>query len=303
MTRSRPFLPCALLFAACTAVPEVVDVEATDPAVIATAATPRIPDATVPATPQAPGVEIVSNAPRLQLLAHASGGGCDHEVVAHGFPAIGEDGRAIAFVQHHDSAGADFGGPMTIETRRIDDSVIASTPVADGEAIYEATDGEWNKACRTARAEIQQRVDAINATFASGWRPMTRVAVQPPWRVEGAPELPELGDDRHARPVEALYHAGHFVARVRGVKVLQSSPIPSWRGEEPEMTMDATEPTVVALYHDAATGRAVAELSYESASCMSDPNIYTRALDLAPAVVAAATDRAAYLVADPSDAA
>lgn len=298
MKRPLPFLPSVLLFVACTAVPEAGDLEAVDPP-LATAATPTIPAAADALPASAPAAV---EAPRLRLLRHARDGGCDHEVVAVGFPAVSDKGDELAFVQHHDSAGADFSGAMTIETHRVDDTPLVSAIVVDGEAVYEATGGEWNSECRTARAGIQRRIDEFNATFASGWRPMTRVAVQPPWRIEGAPQLAELGDDAHARPVEALYHAGHFVARVRGVKVLQSTPMPGWRGEDPEMTLDATEPTVFALYHDATTGRAVAELSYESASCMSDPNIYTRALDLSPAVVDAAKDRAAFLLADPFEA-
>jgi hypothetical protein len=186
-------LPCALLISACTAAPAIHEIDGVEPELVedpedeATSRPGKLP-------PTDPGP------PRLRLAPRSRDGGCDHEVVALGFPAVDEDGTQLAFVQHHDSAGADSSGALTIETRTHDDAMIASALVSDGEAIYDATDGEWNKTCRAARAEIEHRIAEINATFASGWRPMTRVAVQWPWRIDDGPQLPDLGDDAHARP-------------------------------------------------------------------------------------------------------
>jgi hypothetical protein len=67
------------------------------------------------------------------------------------------------------------------------------------------------------------------------------------------------------------------------------------------MTLDASEPSILALYHDATTGFAVVELSYESASCMSDPTVHTRTIALLSEVVLEARARAEFLIADPND--
>lgn len=237
--------------------------------------------------------------PRLRLLP-SSRSSCDYAVEARGFPAIRLDGSQFAFVYAPVSPGADYDDqPLLISTHTLTDEAIAHVEVVDGEEVYTASNGRWGKACRAKREEIAARIATLNASFAEGWRPLVRVPVQWPWHVNAGAALPEVPADGHARPVEVLYHAGHFVARVRGMKVLQSTPMP-WRHEEPEWTPDAPDPAILALYHDATTGFAVAELSYESASCISDPTVHTAVIELSPEVVAEARARAEFLIPDPA---
>jgi hypothetical protein len=255
--------------------------------------------AQVPATNELGAAEVPVEPPRLRLLPHDRSG-CGLDVEAHGWPAMRADGGGFAFVNHPISAGADIEEqPFTIDTEGTSGSAVARDLVYDGATIQAATHGAWGAACDAARRDITARIEAINAKFAS-WRPMTRVPVQDPWRIDGGPALPQPTADLHRRPVEALYHGGHFVARVPGVKVLQSIPMP-WRGEEPTQTMGASDPTIMALYVDPPTGFAVAELSYESASCMSDPTIITRPVAVAPEVLTEAAARAAFVLSEPVD--
>lgn len=242
-----------------------------------------------------------AEAPRLRLAPHVPGdGGCEHDVVAEGFPAVRFDGGAVAIVDRDDGGNADFVGELAIELRRPDDVQLSRSVVFDGEAIYEATEHTWGRACRDAREQIAQRIAAINDELAVGWRPMEALPLQAYWQHGSGPELPALEQlpEPARRPAEALYHGGHFIVRVRGVEVLQSTRMPDWRGEEPEMTLDRTDPAVVGVYVDDATGVALAELSYESASCMSDTRVYARGVALAPGVAAKIRARADFRVDD-----
>lgn len=306
MLPTRRALACIVL-AACTGAPPTA--ESLDTDLLEEFSEPETPtfppDTAIRGAAQLPATDVLRPAvprlgpPRLRLLPNDRSA-CAFEVEAHGWPAMRPDGAAFAFVSHPISAGADFEDqPFAIVTQDVAGTPVASDSVYDGEAIQAATQGVWGAACRAARRDIAARIEAINAAFAS-WQPMTRVAVQGPWRIDGGPALPEPAADAHRRPVEALYHGGHFIARVPGVKVLQSIPMP-WRGPEPMHTMGASDPTIMALYVDPPTGFAVAELSYESASCMSDPTIITRPVAVAPEVLAEAAARAAFVLPEPHD--
>ncbi|MFO0635520.1 MAG: hypothetical protein U0168_21980 [Nannocystaceae bacterium] len=279
------------LWAGCTAAPVAGDLELAQGEAPQRAGVIAIPDAARPAAPievdvaspdptQDDAASAVPASARGLLPAADPGpprrvqrrgqGDCGIEVHAIGLPAVATDGDRFVYLQRRDSAGADFGGPITVELRDRDEGNPESLAVYD-ESFDENVEHPPRRSCRVRRAEVTARIAAINERLATGFRPLQRVAVQWPWRIDGAPELPEPAASGHERPLEALYHGGHFVARVRGVTVVQSSPS-GWRRGDPEQTLDAVEPTVLALYHDAATGLGLAELSYESGSCMSDPN-------------------------------
>ncbi len=241
------------------------------------------------------------DAPRLRLEPRTAGSGdCEHEVFAEGFPAVRLDGGAIAAVDRDDGGNADFVGELAIELRRRDESVLSRSIVLDGEAIYEATEGAWGRPCRDEREQIAQRIASINAELAIGWRPMQALPLQPYWYRGSGPELPPVDElpEPGQRAAEALYHGGHFIVRVRGAQVLQSTRMPGWRGEEPEMTLDRSDPAVVGVFVDDATGVGIAELSYESASCMSDSRVYSRAVELSPGVAEKVRAREAFRVDD-----
>lgn len=304
MTRVRLLgsLACALL-PACIA-PVAVDELDVDDAERLTARGHRtIPDARDPVghapRESAPPPATDLGPPRLRLAARpadADDTWCEAEIIAEGFPAIRQDGSQYVVVIEEIDAGADYDGRTVVQWREVEgDAIATSTEVADGEHTYTLMQDDPDRGCARARARVAAAIRPINDALRTGWRSLRPVPVQlpaPPTWYDEVPEPPAALDQR---PVEVFHRNGYFIARVREAKVLQKLVKTDWLGESPEMTLDAYAPTIMGLYHDAESGFAIAELSYESASCMSDPTIYARPLALAPAVVAEAERRAGFV--------
>ncbi|MBX7077856.1 MAG: hypothetical protein K1X88_01635 [Nannocystaceae bacterium] len=301
----------------CTAAPVAGELVLEQREVPARAGMIAIPDAARPAAPvqplpasaeapalppTMPGVLPPEDAGPPRLWLARSEQDCSIEVRTAGFPAVAIGGDHFVAVQRDDGGNADFEGPTTVELRDRDGGSLESLAVFDEMAVFgDVDEASVARTCRRERAAVRARIAAINERLATGFRPLRRVPVQFPWRLAGAPALPELDADPHQRPLEALYRGGRFVTRVRGVRVVQSTPVTGWRRGDPEQTLDSVVPTVLALYHDDATGLGLAALSYESASCMSDSNTYLRVVELTDATLRAAAERSRWLVADAGD--
>jgi hypothetical protein len=73
------------------------------------------------------------------------------------------------------------------------------------------------------------------------------------------------------RPVEVYYHAEHFMARVRDLKVLQKTPRPKWRHSQYNNEFCGEQVLVSGIEFDRATGLAVVSYNFDSeGGCLCD---------------------------------
>jgi hypothetical protein len=316
MLKPAAHLPLVVLLSACASAAEVDELEhveievaergfrtipSADAAAITELDAPiERPEAEVPSERAAAGEPYVGP-PRLRLAPRPASDAdgerwCEDRVIADGFPALRDDGGTYVVVIHEIDAGADEGGRVVVQWRNVvGDAIVDSALPYDGHDTYELTERDPDRGCDRARARIARAIRPVNERLATGWRSLRALPVQLPAPPSWLHDPPPLSAKLSERPVDVLHRNGHFIARVRDVKVLQKLVKTDWLGLPPELTLDAQVPTIMGLYHDAATGFALAQLSYESGSCMSDPTIYTRPIALAPEVVAEADRRAAFV--------
>lgn len=221
---------------------------------------------------------------------------CDDTVIAEGFPAMRDDGQVYVVAIDEIDAGSDIGGRTVVQWRNVaDDGVVTANKVYDGEDTYALTESDPEHGCTRARARIAKVLRPLNEGLATGWRSLIAMPVQLPAPPSWDGEPPAPARRLAERPVDVLYRNGYFIARVQDAKVLQKLVKTEWLGTDPEYSLDAYEPTIMGLFRDPATGFAVAMLSYETGSCMSDPTLYPQPIALAPEVVAEAERRAAFV--------
>lgn len=254
------------------------------------------------APPPTPATVSVQKAVTPRLLLHRpdpQDDRCDIAVEAEGLPAIARDGSLVAIFIEETYAGADESGPIAVEWRRPDGTRARILELADQATLLGHNLSIPAERCAEAAQTAERAIARINAILAR-YRALAELPVETISSPGSGQREVEMPVDPHQRPVEVVYRNGRFVGRVRGVKLLQSDPYPTWRGDPPDMTLDRTDPAITALHYDPQTRIAVAALSYESMSCMSDPSIHPELVSLAPALVSEAHARAHLLHRDDS---
>lgn len=232
--------------------------------------------------------------PRLELVTRnfdPEEGICPYDVESRGFPAVDEHGTLVEV------------SARGLPTRDFYDGVemVVSWLDADGirpDRVY-ARDDELggDSTCDEIIAQIRERVDAINAKLArQTWRSLERLdafysaagmAYMNPEFDSADEVLASLpGADR---PVEIYYGNGQLIARIRGMKVLQTEPRPQWRQTDNEFC--TTDPQIYALEFDRATQVALVRYNYISGGCLCDDLEYVARIEMSAELFAAAEQR------------
>lgn len=213
-----------------------------------------------------------AGAPRLEFDADGWAGPCEFGVRAHGLPAVDRERERVVNLEYENAQGpSDYDTSRAILVwRDFDDGVVRSVELYDGETLGETLDYAPWETCARLRRQLKAQLPTLNEALASQpLEPMPALPVQLAYPNAGEPSLPARG---HERPVELVYRSGELVARVRRLEILARAPHPSWQG--PRDTLDAYDPSIVGAYGDREAGVAVVLRSYETASCMSDTQIY-----------------------------
>lgn len=232
--------------------------------------------------------------PRLELVAREvdpESEACPYDVVARGFPAVTEDGTTLVDVSSHGAPNGDFDDGLELELTWLDPD---ATRV---DQIY-ARDDDDRDGCEQARQLAGLRVATLNARLARhAWSPLERLDAfysQPGW-LEYHGNLTGEEDEALAtltgeqRPVEVFYRNGHFIARVRAMKVLQDVPRPKWQQHDDEFCL--TDAQISSVEFDPRTKVALVRYNYSSGGCLCDDRGYVARIELTDAVVAEAARR------------
>jgi hypothetical protein len=256
-------------------------------------------------TAPSPTFEVVERKPEGELDF-----GCPFEIVSRGFPAGSEDGTALVETQ------GVFESPCTELTwYEADEDRVT---VICNEALESNPDSDA-PTCEDQLADARKRVATLNAELASKtWRPLEPLDAlfsRPgpafemdwfginPWSPLDSLDIDEVLASIPAadRPLEIYYAGGRFIARIKGVKVLQDTPLPQWQKQEPPPPEDDGEndpcvsppPQIFALQFDRATNLALVYYNHNMAeSCVCDDyREYARRIELAPEVLVEAETR------------
>jgi hypothetical protein len=213
---------------------------------------------------------------------------CPYAVTSVGFPAISEDGRTIVTL----ASGSIGNGEADIETRYLKRFESDTPDGARTDLIYDrGADQTWDPdfaGCDAAGAAVLATVQRLDAELGEQrWRSLGALdaaIAEPdywgePTYFEQAMDHLQPGD----RPVELLYHAGSFIARIPGVEVLQRTQRLDWRQWSDEFS--AHDPHLLDLRFDPITRRALVSFSYNTGGCLSDEATYFAAIELSPAVI------------------
>lgn len=226
---------------------------------------------------------------------------CPFEVRYHAFPAISaDDDTTLVAAQTAELIRAvqeDF-----IELTWLGADTTRIVPVYNHGAAERFPEEETN--CKDTRARLDEQVAALNSELAAHtWRPLEALDVlysNPGWSEANRlfPDGLELVDldavltglPRAHRPIEVYYHAGHFIARVRDIEVLQKTPRPEWQDSTSEFCGPTTFISSVAL--DRETGHALVQYNFDAeGGCLcDDPHRFGR-IELSPELLAAAEQR------------
>jgi hypothetical protein len=262
---------------------------------------PKQPEQPIDTAPS-PTFEMIERKPEGELDF-----GCPFEIVSRGFPAASEDGTALV-----DTQGV-FESPCTELTwyeadkdrvTVICNEALESNPDSDAPTCEDQL-ADARKRVTTLNAELAtktwRRLEHLNALFS---RPgpafaMDRFGINPWSPLDIDEVLASIpGADR---PLEIYYAGGHFIARIKGVKVLQDTPLPQWQKQEPPPPEDdgdddpcvSPPPQISALQLDRATNLALVYYNHnmaESCAC-DDYREYARRIELAPEVLVEAEKR------------
>lgn len=225
--------------------------------------------------------------PRLELVHREVSrelGLCAYEVEARGFPAITDDGATVVDVYGFVPGNADE-VDARMELTWLDQEATLVDDIYDRSA-------DIGSGCDQAIQGAHGRVAAINARLARHtWRPLERLDA-----FFSAPGNDELGfrftgeeDEALARlagperPIEVFYRNAHFTARVRGLKVLQTTPLPDWRNLTDEFC--TRDPQIQAIELDRASKVALVHYDYMSGGCLCDDRRYVARLELSEALL------------------
>ena len=211
--------------------------------------------------------------PHLEIVADGYTGPCSFGVAAHGLPAVDREAERIVSLEYENEQGpSDYDTSRALLVwRDFDDEVIRSEELYDGEKLEGRYEDAPAVTCARLRRSIEGIIPGLNEDLAA--EPLATMPVLPvqiAYPNAGEPPLAKHGSQR---PVELVYRHGELITRVRGLEILARSSHPGWQG--PSYTMDAYNPNVLEVFGDRETGVAVVLRSYESASCMSDTQVYS----------------------------
>jgi hypothetical protein len=280
----RRVFAIALPFLALACTPVGPEPKTLEPAKIEAAPTVELAP-TVPDEPEEP-VDPKSQ-PRLEVVARTlspeeldeSEGLCPFEVRQHAFPAISKDGTTLVAAltigmnrvnaeTYLELSWFDINKPHTDEPRIV--------------SVYNHGGAEmWPKDppdCDVAITRVRDQVAALNRELATHtWRALEPLEVlysKPDSPLQRVPEeivnVDELLTSLPAadRPLEVFYNGGHFIARVRALRVVQKTPRPDWQQFGDEFC--ATAPQISAIMFHRATKLGLVSYNYNNSGCLCD---------------------------------
>lgn len=220
---------------------------------------------------------------------------CPFVVEARQFPAISEDGATLV----HASIFA--GGNAGAVAERMQLSWLERETSRVDEVYDRSADQPWDpqwSGCAGSIAAARERVAALNASLAErSWRPLE--ALDAYYSEPGFAEAFEsmTGNEDEAilglaggdRPIEVYYHNGVFIARVRGLKVLQKTPRPGWRGPNDEIC--SPTPNIAKVEFDRISAAALVRYNYSTGGCLCDDSEQVGRVELGPELRAAIEER------------
>lgn len=277
----------AVLASACTThTPEAQSVELSEPAPERTefVGFEHAPMAELSRDDQAPWLELRTGADPD----YDDGYICDFQVVPHNFPAVSEDGEQVAHASIHVDGNADITDEymnLTWTDVESDRSLAHEQVYARGEHPY-AEPENLERDCAPVIEEIRSRVDELNHRLAeTKWRPMQKLALEindPDAMWDDDEDEPDVGIlPASARPVEAMYRNGYFIARVPGMRLLDRQERMDWRQWD---EFCDTNPHLTEIWGDRLTGASLVSYNHSSGGCLCDDHEYFSAITLAPAV-------------------
>jgi hypothetical protein len=284
------------------------------------------PEEVVPEVPPVEVAPIVTppydGPPRLEVVAREVSAEetldlCPYKVDAHGFPAISEDGATLigAYVwfdgrdQFKDYLELTWVDAITTRVEQVYAHEEAQKAAEEQQAAEGEEAAPWNeeaefkRVCKESEARTRKRAEQLNAELrARKWRglevldalyskPGSAQALEQFgfMEIEGASEtVDEVIQKLVAtdRPLEVYYHAGHFIGRVRGTKVLQDTVLPDYRQHENEFC--DTAPNIAAIHFDPATKVALMTYNHHEEGCLCDDHSYFARIELSPELLAEA---------------
>jgi hypothetical protein len=227
--------------------------------------------------PPKPTPKPYSGRPQLEVVARNDvtpehDGLCPYDVEHRGFPAISEDGTTLVQAYEFIPNNADE-LDSKLELTWLDAAEVRI------ELVYDPSEDEAADApgCDVLAVRMRKKVAAINEELdAHSWRRLEPLDV----------DFSELSDND--RPLEVFYHQGHFIGRIRGVRVLQDTPRPEWRllGDRTEFC--GRDAQISAIDFDPATRLALVHYNYGTGSCLCDERSHFGRIELSPELLAAA---------------
>jgi hypothetical protein len=268
------------------------------------------PASTIVEVPPEPAQPIVdpSTQPRLEVVSRKLDseqremGVCPFEVRYLAFPAISaDDDTTLVAAQTAELSRVPKEYFVQLTWLGVDETRIV--PVYNHGAA-EPFPEEETPNCKDTRERLDAQVAALNTELASHtWRPLEALEglySKPGW-AEAHRLFPDGGElvdrdqvlaglPRADRPIEILYHGGHFIARVRDFEVLQKTARPEWSQTYNEFC--GVKTFISAVDFDRATGHALVRYNFdEDGGCLcDDPNAFGR-IELSPELLAAAEQR------------
>lgn len=243
--------------------------------------------------PERPRLVDPASQPRLELVAREfdpEDGLCPYDVEPRGFPAI-DDGGTLVDVSGFSPPNADFADEVELRVLWLDADATHVDP------IYQRLDEYPEGACEQAIQRARERVAAVNAKLVSRiWRPLEQLdafysapgfvfqQAQSGYEDEVLASLPGVD-----RPVEIYYRNGHFIARIRGVRVLQDELRPQWQQHDNEFCLSDAQ--IQSLEIDPASKLALVRYNYSGGGCLCDDREYVARLELSDELLAAAEQR------------
>lgn len=237
--------------------------------------------------------------PRLELVARdydlEVDGLCPFAVETRGFPAISEDGTTLVDAYGYTPNNSDHvDARMELTWLDVDRTRV--------DFVYNRSDhypeAEDFPGCDAVLKGVRKQVAKLNTKLASrSWRSLESLDafysapgfLRSQERLDWAPDEVMASLAGADRPIEVYFRNGHFIARVRGLRVLQDTPRPEWRLLEDEFCK--TEAQIHAIDFDRATRLALVRYNYDSGACLCDGRDYVGRIELSAELLDAATQR------------
>ncbi len=227
---------------------------------------------------------------------------CPFEVRTVGFPAIEQDGGAIA------NLSSGVSGPSEGEDETVSFTVleVETRKLSRYETLVQGTYDRDKYDCWRWYKKAKAQAAEINETLAEGWRPLRELPVEvdpslAPYPDEGVEEEVRPGS---ARPVQLTLLNRQVVFRVPGVKVLSRSEDDWTRPEDDDPAEGMCwyhDAHPYAVFADDQTGVAMIEVGYESGPCMCESVVGHEIVRLEPETIAE-IDRRGALAAEAAEA-